>query len=213
MKKARLVFIELVVMASGCTKYRQSVSEHSTSTLVKGRSRNLFLDVHNLEPGKVTVIDVAAAHKKDLATQTKFDVNFIRYWVDEEEGKVYCLSEAPDSAAVYKTHEQAHGLVPFMIGRVVDGIESMIKSKRNLFFDVHHLVAGHVRAKDMAQAHAKDLAIQEKYNVTFINSWVDEKLGAVMCLAEAPDSASMVMTHSEAHGLIPDEVHLVKEGR
>ena len=68
----------------------QSSSSESASTQPTGKS--LFIDVHNLEPGKVTFADVVAAHKKDLATEGKYDVSFIEFWVDEQKGKVYCLS-------------------------------------------------------------------------------------------------------------------------
>ncbi|AYB35567.1 DUF4242 domain-containing protein [Chryseolinea soli] len=127
-------------------------------------------------------------------------------------GKVYCLSESPDDSSIYKTHQQAHGLVPDLIELVTSGTAAASQSRGALFLDVHHLGAGNVTAKAVADAHVKDLAVQGKYDVNLINYWVDEKAGVVMCLAEAPDSAAMVNTHKEAHGLIPDEVHLVKQG-
>lgn len=175
-------------------------------------SNHLYLDVHNLEPGKVTFEAVAGAHQKDLATQGKYGVNFIKYWVDETAGKVYCLAESPDSASLYNSHKEAHGLVPDRVQRVTDGPEAAIRSKGSLFLDIHRLGSGNVTATDVANAHVKDLAVQNKYAVNFINYWVDEKLGIVMCLAEAPDSESMIKAHKEAHGLIPDEVHKVKQG-
>jgi Protein of unknown function (DUF4242) len=173
---------------------------------------HLYMDVHNLEPGKVTFEAVAGAHKKDLATQGKYGVNFIKYWVDETAGKVYCLAESPDSVSLYNTHKEAHGLVPDRVQQVSDGPEAAIRSKAPLFFDIHRLGSGKVTATDVANAHAKDLAVQNKYGVNFINYWVDEKLGIVMCLAEAPNSESMINAHKEAHGLIPDEVHKVEQG-
>lgn len=81
----------------------------------------LFLDIHEVEPGSVTAEAVAEAHKKDLETQGAHDVNFINYWVDVENGKIFCLSEAPSADAVKKTHEHAHGLVPGTVLRVVQG--------------------------------------------------------------------------------------------
>src|SRR5436305_2107866 len=60
-------------------------------------ARKLFLDVHELGSGKVTAQAVAEAHKKDLATQAKYGVDFKAYWLDEKEGKIYCLSEAPSA--------------------------------------------------------------------------------------------------------------------
>ncbi|TLV04030.1 DUF4242 domain-containing protein [Dyadobacter luticola] len=78
---------------------------------------------------------------------------------------------------------------------------------------MHQLGAGNVTAKAVADAHVKDLAVQGKYGVNFINYWVDEKSGAVMCLSEAKDANSVISTHKEAHGLIPVEVHQVKQGQ
>lgn len=175
--------------------------------------RKLFLDVHNLEPGKVTFEAVAEAHKKDLATEGKYDVSFIKYWVDESKGKVYCLAEARDSASVYNTHKEAHGLTPDLVSAVTDGAEASIANLNDLYFDIHHLGAGKVTAAAVADAHAKDLATQGKYDVKFINYWVDEKSGVVVCLSEAQNPDAIIKTHTEAHGLVPDEVHKVKQGQ
>jgi hypothetical protein len=68
------------------------------------------MDVHNIEGG-VSEADVALAHAKDLETQDAFGVEYKKYWVDEDAGKIFCLVEA-DSAEVASTvHRQAHGLV------------------------------------------------------------------------------------------------------
>jgi hypothetical protein len=68
------------------------------------------MDVHNLE-GSVAAKDVAAAHEADLATQGEHGVNYLKYWVDEEAGKIFCLVDAPDAEAANTVHRQAHGLV------------------------------------------------------------------------------------------------------
>ncbi len=70
----------------------------------------LFMDVHNLDGG-VSVDDVAKAHKADLATQGAHGVEYKKYWVDEEHGKIFCLVEAPDAEAANTVHREAHGLV------------------------------------------------------------------------------------------------------
>ena len=70
----------------------------------------LFMDIHNMEGG-VSASDVAAAHDADLATQGAHGVNYLRYWVDEEAGKIFCLVEAPDAEAANTVHRDAHGLV------------------------------------------------------------------------------------------------------
>ena len=77
----------------------------------------LFMDVHNIEGG-VPAGDVASAHDADLATQAAHGVKYLRYWVDEEAGKIFCLVEAPDAEAANAVHREAHGLVADEIYRV-----------------------------------------------------------------------------------------------
>ncbi len=175
--------------------------------------KNFYIDVHHLGAGKVTAADVAAAHQKDLAVEKKHDVNFIKYWVDESRGDVYCLSSAPDPQSVRDTHAEAHGLLPDQVYKVKEGQEALIKGHNDFYLDVHELGAGKVTAKDVAAAHQKDLAVEKKYGVNFINYWVDEKNGVVMCLSQAPDSTAVINTHREAHGLVPVSVVKVKQGQ
>jgi len=70
----------------------------------------LFMDVHNLD-GAVSAEDVAKAHQADLETQEKYGVEYKRYWVDEEAGKIFCLVDAPDADTANTVHREAHGLV------------------------------------------------------------------------------------------------------
>ena len=70
----------------------------------------LYMDVHTIEGG-VTEADVAGAHDADLEKQDAHDVKYLRYWVDEEAGKIFCLVEAPTAEAASTVHREAHGLV------------------------------------------------------------------------------------------------------
>lgn len=70
----------------------------------------LFMDVHNIEGG-VSVSDVAEAHRKDLEAQDKYGVSYLRYWVDEQAGKIFCLVEAETAEDARAVHHEAHGLV------------------------------------------------------------------------------------------------------
>jgi phenolic acid decarboxylase len=176
------------------------------------KEKNLYIDVHQLEPGKVKYEDVAKAHAKDLAVEKKYGVHFIEYWVNEDKGLVYCLSSSGDTESIRKTHAEAHGLLPEYIYKVTDGTAASLINQKKFFLDVHYLGAGKVTAKDVADAHAKDLAVEKKYGVNFINYWVDEKNGVVMCLSQAKDSISVIDTHREAHGLLPAYVLPVKPG-
>jgi len=80
----------------------------------------LYLDVHHLGAG-TTSDDVADAHKADLQHQGQFDVQYLRYWVDEREGTVFCLVEAPSAGAAAAVHRVAHGLVADEVHQVQEG--------------------------------------------------------------------------------------------
>ena len=80
----------------------------------------LFMDVHNLGTG-VSMDDVAKAHQADLATQADYEVSYLRYWVDEGKGQIFCLVEAPDAAAATEVHRKAHGLVADAVYQVQEG--------------------------------------------------------------------------------------------
>jgi len=210
MKKfsSSMMGLALVLSVAACkTTGNQTMDANSGAN-----QKHLFVDVHQLEPGKVPLEAVAQAHQKDLQTQGKYGVNIQKYWVDQTAGKVYCLAEASDSASLYNTHKEAHGLVPQSIREVSGGLESTSNLNAPLFLDVHHLGEGKVSAKAVAKAHKRDLAVQSKYNANFVNYWFDKKAGTVMCLVQAKDSAAIANIHKEAHGLLPNEVHKVKEG-
>ena len=80
----------------------------------------LFMDVHHLDGG-VSVDDVAKAHQADLEHQGAHDVQYLRYWVDESQGKIFCLVDAPDAEAANTVHREAHGLVADEIYPVAEG--------------------------------------------------------------------------------------------
>lgn len=81
----------------------------------------LYMDVHETLPEGAGVADVAAAHQADLATQAGHDVRYLQYWVDEANGKVFCLVEAPSADAASAVHREAHGLVADHVYPVVEG--------------------------------------------------------------------------------------------
>ena len=70
----------------------------------------LFMDVHSIEGG-VSASDVAKAHQADLETQGHYGVSYLRYWVDEDAGKVFCLVDAETADDANTVHREAHGLV------------------------------------------------------------------------------------------------------
>lgn len=70
----------------------------------------LFMDVHHIEGG-VSAADVAEAHRRDLETQGNYGVSYLRYWVDERAGTIFCLVEADSAEDANSVHRDAHGLV------------------------------------------------------------------------------------------------------
>jgi hypothetical protein len=80
----------------------------------------LYMDIHSIEGG-ASVDDVVKAHMADLNTQGRYDVSYLRYWVDEARGKIFCLAEAPSADAAAAVHREAHGLVADEIYQVQEG--------------------------------------------------------------------------------------------
>ena len=80
----------------------------------------LYMDVHTIDGG-VTADDVAKAHIADLQTQGRHNVNYLRYWVNEGKGKVFCLVDAPSADAAATVHREAHGLVADDVFEVKEG--------------------------------------------------------------------------------------------
>lgn len=174
--------------------------------------KKLFLDVHDL-PG-VKAADVAKAHEKDKAVEARYGVEYKAYWVDEKNGKVYCLALAPTAEAASKVHEEAHGLVARQIMEVIADNTSWVPTPgAKLFLDVHRLGKGNVTPQALAEAHEKDLAVQDAHGVKYLNYWLDQETGTVFCLVEAPNAEEAIAVHKEAHGLLPDSIVEVTEGR
>ena len=73
-----------------------------------------------------------------------------------------------------------------------------------VFMDRHY-VEGATRHA-VADAHQKDLALQDKYNVKFLTYWFDEMRCTAFCLIEAPNRDTIERAHDEAHGLVPNEI-------
>jgi class 3 adenylate cyclase len=69
-----------------------------------------YMDIHTV-PG-ATAEDVRQAHEADLAMQDKHGVCCIKYWMNEQAGKVFCLFDAPSAEAAVAVHGEAHGLMP-----------------------------------------------------------------------------------------------------
>jgi class 3 adenylate cyclase len=61
-------------------------------------------------------------------------------------------------------------------------------------------------AESIAEAHRKDLEIQERYGVKYMTYWFDHARGTNFCLVDAPDAATAERVHREAHGEIAGDI-------
>ena len=68
-----------------------------------------------------------------------------------------------------------------------------------------HIVPG-VKARDVAEAHRKDLLHQEEYDCKCMTYWIDEERENIFCLIEAPCKDAVEEMHRRAHGLIPNKI-------
>lgn len=80
-----------------------------------------------------------------------------------------------------------------------------------LYLDIHKNVKG-LTSEKVTQAHQKDVEVQDKHGVKFVNYWYNEETGSVFCLCEAPSREAAEAVHREAHGGVADEIIEVKEG-
>src|SRR5580765_6572503 len=69
----------------------------------------LFLDIHDAH--RATPEQIADAHVKDVAIQSSYGVEYVKYWMNESRGKVFCLCSAPNAEAAEEVHRAAHGLL------------------------------------------------------------------------------------------------------
>ena len=66
------------------------------------------MDIHKI-PGGISAEEVAKCHARDVEVQGKYGVSYHKYWVNEKEGKIFCLCHAPNAEAAAQVHREAHG--------------------------------------------------------------------------------------------------------
>ncbi|NQV07808.1 DUF4242 domain-containing protein [bacterium] len=74
-----------------------------------------------------------------------------------------------------------------------------------MFMDVHPGL-GDATPEDVADAHKRDLAVQDKHGVRYLTYWFNDPAGKAFCLVEAPTAEAVAACHKESHGLMPTEI-------
>ena len=77
-----------------------------------------------------------------------------------------------------------------------------------IYMDIHHVPG--IEAHDAAEAHRKDMLIQEEHQCKCMTYWIDVNRGVVFCLIEAPDKSTVEEMHRKSHGLVPNKIIEVK---
>jgi len=73
-----------------------------------------------------------------------------------------------------------------------------------MYLDRHEIKGA--SAEDVAQAHMRDLEIQDKHGVRYLSYLFDPTEGAAFCFVDAPSSDAALAVHRESHGLIPARI-------
>ncbi len=81
----------------------------------------IYMDRHDVSE-TVTAENIARLHQEDLKIQHQFGCRGLTYWFDDKRKTAFCLIEAPDSKAIQKMHDKAHGHVPHSIIEVETSI-------------------------------------------------------------------------------------------
>ena len=74
-----------------------------------------------------------------------------------------------------------------------------------LYMDLHKNIKG-LKKEDAENAHLLDLEQQDKHGVRYHKFWMNEEMGTLFCLVEAPNKESCNACHRDAHGDLACEI-------
>lgn len=60
--------------------------------------------------------------------------------------------------------------------------------------------------EEIAEAHTRDVDVQERHGVRYHTYWFDSSRGSVFCLAEGPSKQALEDVHREAHGQLAEAI-------
>lgn len=78
-----------------------------------------------------------------------------------------------------------------------------------LYMDRHELAGA--TAVDVAGAHLKDLELQGRYGVEYLNYWFDYERQRAFCLAKGPNAEAVDAVHRASHGQVANQIIEVDE--
>ena len=78
------------------------------------------------------------------------------------------------------------------------------------FMDIHEGFFG-VTGEQLAEAHNRDLAIQDDEGVVYEQAWLDAESGKVFCLATGPSKEAVMRVHERAGHPTPQVYQITAE--
>ena len=72
----KIAFFALPFLLSGFASFTSSAQTSESAAI---NEKKMYIDVHEMGPGKVKLADVAAAHAKDIAIEKQYGVHFLNY--------------------------------------------------------------------------------------------------------------------------------------
>jgi hypothetical protein len=78
------------------------------------------------------------------------------------------------------------------------------------FMDVHDGFFG-VSGEQLAEAHARDVALQTEEGVVYEQAWLDAEAGKVFCLATGPNREAVMRIHERAGHPTPQVYEITAE--
>ena len=73
-----------------------------------------------------------------------------------------------------------------------------------MYMDRHDLPE--VTPEELAEAHMRDMEVQEQHGVRYHTYWFDPSNGSVFCLAEGPSKDAIELVHERAHGQLASTI-------
>jgi class 3 adenylate cyclase len=70
--------------------------------------------------------------------------------------------------------------------------------------DLHEIPGA--SAHELAEAHKKDLELQDEFGVKMLTYWYDSERGTAFCLVDAPAEDPIRQLHDHAHGNVPHQI-------
>jgi DNA-binding CsgD family transcriptional regulator len=86
------------------------------------------------------------------------------------------------------------------LSKVVFDAEAARRASQKLYMCRHQGRPRDVSLAQIASRHDLDVALQDKYNLTWLTYYVNQEGGTSFCLAQAPSKEAVEACHREAHG-------------